>query len=167
MLEQGLDKVPFLRYKLNLRSMKKEYLLILAVGMVILAYVLDAVVNPLTLRLSTPYHYFTPETVSQYPFTTVSIVLKALAVFIVPVITLASLDLKKMAKSAILLVISGLLQLYALQDIATRAFVVPLEWSLGFTLAGVTLLIPTLLYFLTGLFEKPKSSTIITSPEST
>jgi len=131
--------------------MKKEYLLILAVGMVILAYVLDAVVNPLTLRLASPYHYFTPETISQYPFTTVSIVLKALAVFIIPVITLASLELKRMAKSGILLVISGLLQLYALQDIATRAFVVPLEWSLGFTLAGVLLLLPTILYFLTGL----------------
>src|SRR3989344_6024116 len=131
--------------------MKKEYLLILAVGMIILAYVLDAVVNPLSLRLATSYHYFTPEIISQYPFTTVSIVLKALAVFIVPVITLASLELKRMAKSGILLVVSGLLQLYALQDIATRAFVVPLEWSLGFTLAGVLLLIPTLLYFLTGL----------------
>lgn len=131
--------------------MKKEYLLILAVGMVILAYVLDAVVNPLTLRLATPYHYFTPEIISQYPFTTVSIVLKALAVFIVPVITLASLGLHRIAKSVTLLVISGLLQLYALQDIATRAYVVPLEWSLGFTLTGFLLLLPAVLYFLTGL----------------
>jgi len=131
--------------------MKKEYLLILAVGMVILAYVLDAVVNPLSLRLSTPYHYFTPTIISQYPFTTVSIVLKALAVVILPLITLSSLGLRRMASAGILLVLSGLLQLYALQDIATRAFVVPLEWSLGFTLAGVLLLLPTILYFLTGL----------------
>ncbi len=123
--------------------------------MVILAYVLDAVVNPLALRLPTPYHYFTPTIISQYPFTTVSIVLKALAVVILPLITFSSLGLKKMAQAATLLVISALLQLYALQDVATRAFVVPLEWSLAFTLAGVILLLPTLLYFLTGLIPTP------------
>lgn len=134
----------------------------MAVGMVILAYVLDAVVNPLALRLSTPYHYFTPSIISQYPFTTVSIALKALAVVILPLITFSSLGLKKMAQAASLLVLSALLQLYALQDIATRAFVVPLEWSLAFTLAGVLLLVPTLLYFLIGLVptSRPPSQEI-------
>lgn len=126
--------------------------------MVILAYVLDAVVNPLSLRLATPYHYFTPTIISQYPFTTVSIVLKALAVIILPLITLASLGVRKMAAAGILLVISGLLQLYALQDVASRSYVVPLEWSLAFTLAGVFLLLPTLLYFLAGLVPTPRPS---------
>lgn len=63
-----------------------------------------------------------------------------------------------MAAAGILLVISGLLQLYALQDVASRSYVVPLEWSLAFTLAGVLLLLPTLLYFLAGLVPTPRPS---------
>lgn len=135
--------------------MKKEYLLFVAVGFLILGYVLDAVVNPLStqLNLSTPYHFFTPQNLSLYPLTFTSIILKALGVIIGALIILSSLGLKRFAKAGVLLILSGLLQLYALQDVATKAFVVPLEWSLGFTLAGVLLFIPIILYVFGSLFE--------------
>lgn len=135
--------------------MKKEHLLIIAVGFLILGYVLDAVVNPLAsqLNLSTPYHFFTIANMSRFPFTYVSVLLKALGVIIGMLITLTSLGLKKFAKAGVLLVLSGLLQLYALQDVATQAYVVPLEWSLGFTLAGLLLFIPIIVYVLASLFE--------------
>ena len=57
--------------------MKKEHLLIVAVGFLILGYVLDAVVNPLAsqVSLSTPYHFFTIANLSRFPFTYVSVLL--------------------------------------------------------------------------------------------
>ena len=127
--------------------------MIVAIGFFILGYILDAVANPLTLALPTPYHFFTSANISTYPFTTTSIVLKALGVVMGVLIVLASLGLKRFIKGAILLVLSGLLQLYALQDVASRAAVVPLEWALGFTLAGLLMFLPILIFFFTSLFE--------------
>ncbi len=138
--------------------MKKEYLLIVVIGFFILGYILDAVANPLSLPLPTPYHFFTSSNISTYPFTTTSVVLKALGVVMGVLIVLASLGLKRFVKGAILLVLSGLLQLYALQDVATRAAVVPLEWALGFTLAGLLMFIPIMIFFFTSLFEHPDTS---------
>ncbi len=133
--------------------MKKEFLTMVVIGFLILGYVLDAVVNPLALNLPTPYHYFTLANLSKYPFTSVSIILKALSLVVSPLLLLASFGIKRFFKGAILLVISGLLQLYALQDVATNARVLPLEWSISLTLTGLLLLIPTILYLLMGFIQ--------------
>jgi len=134
--------------------MKKEYLIVLVIGFLILSYILDAVVNPLTLDLITPYHFLAVNNFTTYPFTTTSIVLKALAIVLTPMIVLSALGLKKIAHAITLFVLSALLQLYALQDIASGAYVVPLEWSLGFTLAGLLLFIPVLIFFAGGLLDR-------------
>ena len=138
--------------------MKQEYILVIIIGLLILAYVLDAVVNPLKLQLPSPYHFFDPSFLSKYTFTTTSIVIKAIALVIAPLWFLSFLDLSKLTKGAILLVISGLMQLYALQDVATGAQVIPLEWSLSLTLTGVVLLIPTIIFILIGLTKKAHKS---------
>lgn len=133
--------------------MKKEHLLILIVGCFLLAYLLDAVVNPLDLSLAHPYQYFTTSTLTTYPFTTVSIFLKAAAIFILPLLIMAFLAVPSLARGITLLILSALLQLYAVQDIASGSLVVPLEWSLAFTLSGALLIIPTILFILAGLFN--------------
>lgn len=138
--------------------MKKEYLLIVVVGFFILSYILDSVAKPLTLALPTPYHFFTSDYISTYPFTSTSIVLKGLGMTMGSVIVLASINLKRFVKGAVLLILSGLLQLYALQNVVTKADVIPLEWSLGFALAGLLLLVPCVIFFCASLFEKPKMS---------
>lgn len=134
--------------------MKQEFFLILIAGLLILAYVLDAVVNPLYLKLVTPYHYFDPQILSKYTFTTTSIVIKSVALMIASIWFLSFLSFNKLIKGAILLVLSGLMQLYALQEVATNARVVPLEWTLSLTLTGVALLIPAVLYIIMGVFKK-------------
>lgn len=133
--------------------MKKEFVLVLIVGLFILAYVLDAVVPPLTLKLATPYHFFTPETMSLYIFTATSVVLKALGLFLTIVWLASLMEMSSLVKGAIILVISALSQLYALQDVATRSQTLPLEWSLSLTLAAVALLIPSVLYIFFGLVK--------------
>ena len=149
--------------------MKKEYYIFLSVGLIILAYLLDVVANPLEVSMSlpTPYHYFTAENILKYAFTSTSILLKALAiVFSLPTI-LAALDLKSMAKGIILLISSGLLQLYALQDVATNARVIPLEWSLALTLAGLILLLPAIVFILLGFINSSKNEETPNSTSST
>lgn len=133
--------------------MKQEHYLILVVGLILLAYLLDAVVNPLDLDLTTPYHYFSPATLSKFPFTTTSIALKAVALLIIPLWFMGVLDLARITRGIILVVISALLQLYAVQDIVSGANVVELEWSLAFTLAGMALLIPTIFFVIIGSFD--------------
>lgn len=134
--------------------MKQEYSLIIIVGLLVLAYVLDSIVNPLSIDLPSPYHFFTLETLFHYPFTSTSIVMKAVALIIAPVWFLSFLDFSKLTKGAILLALSGLMQLYTLQDVATGTRVIPLEWSLSLTLTGVVLLIPAVLYLLIGITKK-------------
>lgn len=130
--------------------MKKEYTLVFIAGLFILAYVLDAVVNPLSVDLATPYHYLDPQYLTQYPFTTASIAIKALGLFITPLWLLSFMDGKHMAKGSILLVLAGLMQLYALQEVTTGAQLVPLEWSLSLSVAGVVLLLPAILHLIRG-----------------
>lgn len=137
--------------------MKQEYWLALIIGLIVFAYVLDFVVNPLNVSLVTPYHYFISESLSLYPFTTTSIVIKAIALFIAPLLLLSFAGFSKLIKGIIIFIVAGLLQLYALQDVATGSRTIPLEWSLAFTLAGMALIIPSIIYVLWGMIQKAGS----------
>jgi len=130
--------------------MKKETVLIIIIGLFLLSYVLDSVVKPLAIPLKTPYQFLNPKLLALYPFTTASVVIKGLGIFLSPLLFLSFAEGYYAAKGAVLLVLIGLMQLYALQDIATKAHVVPLEWSLSLSLAGIALLIPMIIYFIRG-----------------
>ena len=145
--------------------MKQEYILIIIVGLMVLAYILDAVAHPLSLRLATPYQFFTPTTLSHYPFTTTSIILKASAFFMIPLWLLSFFKLDQIVKGAILLALAALMQLYALQDVATNSISLPLEWSLALTLAGAVLLVPAVFYLIIGIFKKLHSNFLADSYE--
>lgn len=134
--------------------MKQEYLLFFIVGLFLLAYVLDAVVDPLTIDLASPYQYFSPQIFAHYPFTTTSIIIKTIALFLSALMVISFLGIKRVTKGAVLLVLATLLQFYALQDVVTDAQVVPLEWSLSFTSTGVILLIPATIYLLVGSVQQ-------------
>lgn len=139
-------------------KLPKEYVLIFIVGLFLLAYLLDAVVNPLDLKLNTPYQYLQPEIMGQYPFTTISIFVKGLALFIVPLFVMSFVNKNYIAKSGVLLVLGSLVQLYALQDVVTHAEVIPLEWSLSLSLAGLSLLLPAIFFFIQGIFFSLKQN---------
>lgn len=139
--------------------MKKEYILFTIIGFGLLSYLLDAVVNPLSinLELTTPYQFFTPRNLSLYPFSTTSVILKAVALFLASILILGFIGIKNLAKGIILIILSALFQLYAVQDIATSSFVVPLEYSLGLALAGILLLLPAVTFIITGIFQDVNS----------
>lgn len=126
----------------------KEYQLLIIGGLFLLAYVLEALVNPLAIKLATPYSYLAPVNLLKYPFTTAVIAIKSIAIFWTPLLLLSFINRAFAAKGSILLVLAGLLQLYSLQEIATGAQIIPLEWSLSFSVAGLLLLVPTVIFFL-------------------
>ena len=134
--------------------MKQEYILVIIIGLLIFSYVLEAIVNPLQIQLSSPYHFFDLNILARYPFTTASITIKSVALFMAPLWFLSFLHFNKLTKGSILLALSALMQLYALQDVATGAQFIPLEWSLSLALTGVLLLIPAVIFMLVGLTKK-------------
>lgn len=133
--------------------MKQEYVLIVILAFFGLGWLLTNLVQPLDLALPTPYHYLDPAYFSKYPFSTTSIALTALALFISPLWFLSFVDGMKTAKGVLFLVAGGLLQLYALQDVASGSHQLTLEWDIALTLAGLLLLPTTVLYLILGIFS--------------
>ncbi len=133
--------------------MKKEHTLVVIIGLFLLSYVLDAAVKPLSIALTTPYQFLNPQLIRMYPFTTASVVIKGLGIFLAVPFLFSLIENHNTAKGASLLVTVALMQLYALQDIATRARVVPLEWALSISLAGIALILPMIFYFIRGALD--------------
>jgi hypothetical protein len=136
--------------------MKREYWAGAVLGLFLLAYVLEAVANPLALDLSSPYAFAQNGLYTRYPFSTAIVVIRALAIFITPLLLTSLFKGAYFAKAVSLLILSGLIQLYAIQAIVTGILTVPLEWALSLTLAGILLLIPVLYYFFKGLTGSAK-----------
>lgn len=140
--------------------MKKEVVAIFIVGLFILAYVMDATVPPMNMPLATPYSYFDSTLITKNAFSSTSIIIKAIGIFLSTILILSALPIHKLAKGSSVLVISGLLQLYALQDIMTNSRLLPLEWSIALTLSGVMLILPAILYLITGMLKQAHTSIV-------
>lgn len=131
----------------------KEYVFLIIIGLFLLSYLLEAVVLPLDITLTTPYQYLTPNYLSQYPFTTATILLRSIAFFLTPLWILSFIKKHFAGKGAALLVISALVQLYALQEVITGTTLVPLEWSISLSFAGAALLVPAILFMFRGMLS--------------
>lgn len=139
--------------------MPKEYVLVLIVGLFLLAYLLEAVVDPLTLPLSSPYGFFNLGTITKVPFTSAVILVRSLAILITPLWLLSFIKGAYQFKAVSLLVVSVLIQLYGVQATATSSTVgIPLEWAISFALGGLALFIPMLYFFVKGAISTPKSA---------
>lgn len=131
--------------------MKKEYVTVVAIALFILSYVIDWLAGPIGISIRNPFHFLQQPIISTYPFTAVSVGLKAV-VIIISILTLLSLIAEKqLAKGVFLVFLAALFELYSIQQIATGSGVVPLPWSLAFAFSGVFLLVPALIYVIIGL----------------
>jgi len=135
----------------------KEQIFILIIGLFLLSYLLEAIVDPLTLKLSTPYAYLSPIYFAKYPFTTATVIIRALSLFLTPVFLFSFISKNYFTKVVVLLVIGVLAQLYSVQEIATGTTLIPLEWSLSLSIAGAALIIPIIINILTGIFFSTKA----------
>ena|SRR3989338_2405932 len=131
----------------------KEYTLIIIAGLFILAYLLDALVDPLPVTYPTPYHYFNAGNMSKYAFSTISILIRAVSMILTPMWLFSFFRLHPAAKGGLYLVLGSLAQLYALQQIATNAKVIPVEWAMSLCFAGVVLMVPAVIFIIMGLLS--------------
>lgn len=138
-------------------KLPKEYTFIIIVGLFLLSYVLEAVVDPLVLKLPTPYVFLSPVYLAKFPFTTATIFIRALCFFLIPTFLLSFINKAHFLKVGILLLVAGLAQLYSLQEIASGTTLVPLEWSLSLSVAGIALILPIIANLLMGTYHKAKS----------
>jgi len=142
----------------------KETIFITIAGLFLLSYLLEAIVDPLNVHLATPYSYFSPDYFMKYPFTTATVVIRSLSLFMTPLFLLSFIPKGHYAKFGVLLVVSALSQLYSLQGVASSTTLMPLEWSLSLTLAGACLIIPAILNLFGGMFHSAKNKIL---PEET
>lgn len=138
--------------------MKKEYLFITIMVGLLLAYLLEATVDPLSLKLATPYEYLNLKYASQFPFTAATIIIRSIAIFSIPLLFTSFFQGAYIGKAIFLVIFSALEQLYSLQEIVTGTTLLPLEWSLSLTMSGLVLLLPITTYILQGIFYKTKST---------
>lgn len=146
-------------------KLAKEYQLLVIVGLFIFAYVLEALVNPLAVTLATPYSFLSPTIFLKYPFTSAVILIKSIAIFWTPLLLLSFIKKAYAAKGSIILVVAALLQLYTLQEVATGAQVMPLEWSLALALAGIFLLLPMLIFFIKNMASGVRDKVYMTNKD--
>lgn len=135
--------------------MPKEYVLVLIIGLFLLAYLLEAIVDPLAVPLATPYQFLENGYAAKFPFTTAVIIVRSLAVMITPLWLLSFIDRAYQFKAISLLVVATLVQLYAVQAVATPTVGIPLEWAISFAFGGATLFLPMLFFFAKGAVSKP------------
>jgi hypothetical protein len=142
----------------------KETTFLIIIGLFLLSYLLEAVVDPLNIRLATPYAYFSPANFLKYPFTTATVIIRSISIFMTPIFLLSFIPKSYYAKLGIVIVVSALSQLYSLQGVASDTTLMPMEWSLSLTLAGLLLALPAIIYITKGLILSAKAKII---PEET
>lgn len=138
---------------MSLMKIGKEYVLAIIGGLFLLTYVLQSGIDPLTIKPSSPYVFLNQTFFNTYPFTAAIIFIRALGLFLSPLWVFSFFESAHLAKGGSLLVIAGLMQLYALQQTATASKMVTLEWSFSLAAAGLALLLPTALLLLQGMLH--------------
>jgi hypothetical protein len=114
---------------------------------------LDQIAGPVTFTAKNPYAFLAAPTLSTYPLTAVSIVTKALGLMLVFITAFSYIKHAHVLKAITFFILGSLVQLYAIQQLATRGQVTPIQWTLGIAYAGALLLIPAALQLIQGLFQ--------------
>jgi hypothetical protein len=142
----------------------KEQVFVIIIGLFLLSYLLEAIVDPLKINLATPYAFFNPIFFAKYPFVTATVIIRGLSFLLTPLFLFSFFSKGYFPKAGILLVVSVLAQLYALQEVTSGTTMIPLEWSLSLSIAGAALVIPIVIYIIKGVILSAKNKI---SPEET
>jgi len=131
----------------------KEYLLFVVAGLFLASYVLNMVAGPVKIDITSPAQFLNPNIVSRYPFTTVEIFIRALALAMGVIVFLSFIEKKYFPKMTTCIILGGLGILYAIQQLANQGKITPLQWTLAFAGAGVMLILPIIYYLIRGVIE--------------
>lgn len=131
--------------------MKKEYIAASILGLFILAYVFDSIAGPVGIALQSPFDYVNPNLLSRYPFTTVSIIIRTIALFSSILLLFSFFKKKLLTKGLIMFFIAAMFVLYSIQQLATGLEFIPIQWTMALTWSGLFLIIPSIIFIILGL----------------
>ncbi|KKQ25049.1 MAG: hypothetical protein US40_C0004G0087 [Candidatus Roizmanbacteria bacterium GW2011_GWC2_37_13] len=131
--------------------MKKEYLAAIILGLFLLAYIFDTIAGPVSFVLKSPFEFLQGDLLSRYPFTTVSIVIKTIALFSSILLVFSMFEKKQLTKGLVMFFIAAMFELYSIQQLATGSNLIPVVWTMTLTATGLLLIIPSLIYIVLGL----------------
>lgn len=140
--------------------MKKEFIAVGIIGLFILGHVLDYAAGPVSIVIKSPFEFTSPDIVSRFPFTAVSIVIKTVALFSTFLLLFSFIQKKLFVKGLVLIFIAGLFELYAIQQLATGMMMVPIQWILALASTGLTLLVPAIIFLILGTISMVLEKTI-------
>ena len=95
--------------------MKKEYLAAIILGLFLLAYIFDTIAGPVSFVLKSPFEFLQGDLLSRYPFTTVSIVIKTIALFSSILLVFSMFEKKQLTKGLVMFFIAAMFELYSIQ----------------------------------------------------
>lgn len=131
--------------------MKKEYLILLIMGLYIFGQVLDLVGGAVSLPIKNPFEFLQSPTLSTYPFLAVSVFVKILALTFTVIFILGLFKKAHTMKAVVLFVIAAMSELYAIQQFATSTFILPASWVLSLSFTAIPILVIAFLNLLAGL----------------
>jgi hypothetical protein len=139
--------------------MKKEYLFIFAVSLLILAYVIDSISGPVKITLRNPYQFLDQIVISRFPLTAVGILARSLGLFISTILILSLINKMFFLKATTTFFLAIVFNLFAIQQIATNTRTVTIQWTLSLAYSGIVLLLPALIYLIKGFLPTRSDKT--------
>ncbi|PIZ66665.1 hypothetical protein COY15_00540 [Candidatus Roizmanbacteria bacterium CG_4_10_14_0_2_um_filter_39_12] len=133
--------------------MKKEYFLVTALAFFGLAYVLDYFAGPVSFLLTTPLTFLTKTYLNSYPLTAFAVVIRALGIFISLLLLFSMIEKQYFVKAFTIFVIAVLVELYAVQQIATGMRTTSIQWTLSISYAGIILISAIIFYIIAGIID--------------
>jgi len=128
--------------------MNKEYLIVSALVLLVLASVLDSIAGPVSLVVGrNPFEFLSPGSLSIFPLTAVAIGVRALGLLIFVLTAVSSIERNYPLKAVGLLALGVLALLYAVQQLATGARATPITYTLSIAYAGAALA-PAVVFYL-------------------
>jgi len=131
--------------------MKKEHIAAIILGLFLLGYIFDYVSGPVNIVLKSPFDYINPDLLSRYPFTTVSIIIKTIALFSTFMLLLSFFQKKLLEKGIGLLFVAAMFILYSIQQLATGLNLIPIQWTMALTWTGILLIPPSIILIILGI----------------
>lgn len=133
--------------------MKKEYFLVTALAFFGLAYILDYFAGPISFALTTPLTFLTKSYLNSYPLTAFAVMIRALGIFISLLLLFSVIEKQYFVKAFTIFVISVLVELYAVQQIATGMRTTSIQWTLSISYAGMILVTAIVYFIIAGIID--------------
>lgn len=118
-----------------------------------LAYILDYFAGPISFALTTPLTFLTKSYLNSYPLTAFAVMIRALGIFISLLLLFSVIEKQYFVKAFTIFVISVLVELYAVQQIATGMRTTSIQWTLSISYAGMILVTAIVYFIIAGIID--------------